>query len=84
MSADAAAVLAVRKAVGSRVGLRADANRRWSLEEALQFAREARGAGLDFIEVSLPSVLPCAACCTLQLDFQGCGRCRAVYASRPT
>lgn len=51
VSADAAAVLAVREAVGPAVRLRADANRRWGLAEAVQFAQEAAGAGLDFIEV---------------------------------
>lgn len=33
---DAAAVLAIRRAVGPTVALRADANRRWSLEQAVQ------------------------------------------------
>lgn len=34
--ADAAAVLAIRQAVGPEVVLRADANRRWTLEQAVQ------------------------------------------------
>ena len=34
--ADAAAVLAIRQAVGPEVVLRADANRRWALEQAVQ------------------------------------------------
>lgn len=36
---DAAAVLAIRQAVGPGVVLRADANRRWSLEQAVQVRR---------------------------------------------
>lgn len=44
---DAAAVLAIRDAVGPHVALRADANRRWSLQQALAFGRAARPAGLQ-------------------------------------
>lgn len=44
---DAEAVLRVRDAVGPAVALRADANRRWTLEEALQFGHAVKGAGLE-------------------------------------
>jgi hypothetical protein len=44
---DAEAVLRVSDAVGPAVALRADANRRWTLEEALQFGHAVKGAGLE-------------------------------------
>jgi isochorismate synthase/2-succinyl-5-enolpyruvyl-6-hydroxy-3-cyclohexene-1-carboxylate synthase/2-succinyl-6-hydroxy-2,4-cyclohexadiene-1-carboxylate synthase/O-succinylbenzoate synthase len=48
--ADAAAVLAVRQAVGPAVVLRADANQRWSLQEAVQFGAAAAPARLQYVE----------------------------------
>lgn len=47
---DAAAVLAIRQAVGPDVQLRADVNRRWSLEQAEAFGRAAAEAGLEYVE----------------------------------
>lgn len=44
---DAAAILAVRKAVGPQLLLRADANRRWTLQQAVSFAEAAAAAKLQ-------------------------------------
>ena len=44
---DAAAVLHIREAVGKAVELRADANQKWCLSEALQFGHAVKGAGLQ-------------------------------------
>lgn len=49
---DAAAVAAVRKAVGERITIRADANRRWNLEEATAFGLAVKGLDLQYVEVS--------------------------------
>ena len=54
---DAAAVLAVRRAVGPGVVLRADANRRWTLEQAAQFGAAAAPAGLQYLEEPVGSCL---------------------------
>jgi O-succinylbenzoate synthase len=40
----------VREALGPLVRLRLDANRAWSLDEALAFGEGVRGAAIDFIE----------------------------------
>ena len=45
--ADAEAVLEIRAAVGQQIVLRADANRRWTVDQALQFADAATEAGLE-------------------------------------
>ena len=45
--ADAKAVLEIRAAVGQQIVLRADANRMWTVDQALQFADAAREAGLE-------------------------------------
>lgn len=45
--ADAALVVAVRHAVGPAVILRADANRRWNLQEAITFGQAATAADLQ-------------------------------------
>jgi isochorismate synthase/2-succinyl-5-enolpyruvyl-6-hydroxy-3-cyclohexene-1-carboxylate synthase/2-succinyl-6-hydroxy-2,4-cyclohexadiene-1-carboxylate synthase/O-succinylbenzoate synthase len=58
---DAEAVLAVRAAVGPAVALRADANRAWSLEQALVFGRRAAGAGLQYVEEPTADPLDMAA-----------------------
>lgn len=50
---DAAAVLAVRDIVGSDVLLRVDANRAWSMEEAVAFGGAVQSAGLQYIEEPL-------------------------------
>uniref|UniRef100_A0A1D2A6W6 isochorismate synthase n=2 Tax=Auxenochlorella protothecoides TaxID=3075 RepID=A0A1D2A6W6_AUXPR len=47
---DAAVVCGVRSAVGSEVVLRADANRAWSLPQAVQFGKAAARAKLQYIE----------------------------------
>lgn len=40
----------IREAVGDSVVLRADANQRWSLEEAVAFGMAAVPAGLEYVE----------------------------------
>ena len=49
---DAAALLAIRQAVGPGVALRADANRRWSLEQAVEVRGELEAAGLAILQAS--------------------------------
>lgn len=44
---DAAKVVAVREAVGHSIVLRADANRKWSLNQAVAFGHAVRGANLQ-------------------------------------
>ncbi len=44
---DAAVVAAVRAAVGPGVRLRVDANRRWTLQQAIAFGRAAEASGLE-------------------------------------
>jgi hypothetical protein len=44
---DAAAVVAIRAAVGLGVVLRADANRLWTLNQAIAFASAAESADLE-------------------------------------
>lgn len=48
---DAAIIQAVRKMVGYNVQLRADANRRWTYEEAMKFAYLVKDCNLQYIEV---------------------------------
>ena len=50
---DAAAVLAIRELVGPHVQLRADANRAWTLEQAVVFGTAVQFAGLQYIEEPL-------------------------------
>ncbi len=47
---DAQAVLKARELAGPGVALRADANRAWGLDAALEFGRLAKGAGLQYVE----------------------------------
>ncbi|KAG6654050.1 hypothetical protein CIPAW_05G119100 [Carya illinoinensis] len=47
---DAAVIQEVRKRVGSQIDLRADANRNWTLEEALQFGSLIKDCDLQYIE----------------------------------
>ncbi|CAI5481758.1 unnamed protein product [Closterium sp. Yama58-4] len=47
---DAAMVLAVREAVGPRVHIRVDANRSWSLSQAVEFGRLVAPCNVAFIE----------------------------------
>ena len=44
---DAAAVLAIRQRVGAHVAVRADANQRWSLEQAVAFCQAVAPCGLE-------------------------------------
>ena len=44
---------AVRDVLGDGVGLRLDANRSWSLEQAVAFGREMGGAGIEYLEEPL-------------------------------
>ena len=52
---DAAAVVAIRAAVGPGLKLRADANRLWTLEQALQFALAAESADLEVCRYTVAS-----------------------------
>lgn len=54
VDADAAAVLALRQALGPGVKLRLDANGTWTLEQAQHFARLVAEADLDYVEQPLP------------------------------
>lgn len=47
---DAETVLAVRRAVGDAMTLRADANRGWDLDHAVRFGRACAGAALQYVE----------------------------------
>ncbi|CAM6124850.1 unnamed protein product [Calypogeia fissa] len=47
---DAAMVKLVRERVGPSIHLRADANRRWSYEEAVDFANSIQSCGLQYLE----------------------------------
>jgi isochorismate synthase/2-succinyl-5-enolpyruvyl-6-hydroxy-3-cyclohexene-1-carboxylate synthase/2-succinyl-6-hydroxy-2,4-cyclohexadiene-1-carboxylate synthase/O-succinylbenzoate synthase len=71
---DAEAVRAVRAAVGPDVVLRADANRAWSLEQALVFGRRAAAAGLEYVEEPTADPLDMEAF-FLETGGRG-GRCR--------
>lgn len=48
---DAAVIQEVRKRVGNRIDLRADANRNWTFEEAVQFGSLVKDCDLQYIEV---------------------------------
>ncbi|KAG6548096.1 hypothetical protein Mapa_010376 [Marchantia paleacea] len=47
---DADVLKSIRKRVGPRICLRADANRKWSLQQALLFAKSVQSCGLQFLE----------------------------------
>lgn len=47
---DAAVVLAVRQAVGPSIALHADANRAWTLDQAVAFGHHAASAQLAYVE----------------------------------
>lgn len=53
---DAAVIQEIRKKVGFHVQLRADANRKWSFDEALQFGSNVKDCALQYIEVSSNSI----------------------------
>lgn len=46
-------VYRVREVLGLEIALRLDANRRWSLKEAISFGREVRSASIEYIEEPL-------------------------------
>lgn len=46
---DAAKVMAIREAVGHSIVLRADANRKWSLNQAVAFGHAVRAANLQVL-----------------------------------
>ena len=48
---DAAVVQAVRLRVGTYVQIRADANRKWSYQQAIEFANLVRDYDLQYLEV---------------------------------
>ncbi|XP_002986213.2 protein PHYLLO, chloroplastic [Selaginella moellendorffii] len=60
---DAAVVVAVRQRVGRSIHLRVDANRRWTLSQAVQFAEAVRECDIQYLEepvnnhASLPAFL---------------------------
>lgn len=45
--------LRVREIIGEEAGLRLDANRAWSLKEAVRFGKAVNGCGIDYIEEPL-------------------------------
>ena len=47
VSKDAQVLLAIRQAVGPSIVLRADANQRWTLQQAVDFAKMAAPAKLE-------------------------------------
>ncbi|KAK9276554.1 hypothetical protein L1049_006088 [Liquidambar formosana] len=47
---DAAVIQEVRKKVGHQIALRADANKKWTYEEAIQFGFSVKNCGLQYIE----------------------------------
>lgn len=49
---DVAVIQEVRRKVGYQVELRVDANRSWTYEEAVQFAKSVKNYRLQYIEVS--------------------------------
>jgi isochorismate synthase/2-succinyl-5-enolpyruvyl-6-hydroxy-3-cyclohexene-1-carboxylate synthase/2-succinyl-6-hydroxy-2,4-cyclohexadiene-1-carboxylate synthase/O-succinylbenzoate synthase len=48
---DAAVIQAVRERVGADVHIRADANRKWSYLQAIEFANLVRDYDLQYLEV---------------------------------
>ena len=53
MEEDVELTKAVRSVIGNRAGLRLDANRGWSLEQAVAFGREFGIAGIEYMEEPL-------------------------------
>lgn len=51
---DAIIIQEVRKKVGYKIQLRADANRKWTYEEAIQFSSSVKNCDLQYIEVMMP------------------------------
>lgn len=48
---DASVIQQIRQKVGCQVNLRADANRKWAYEQAVQFGSSVRNCNLQYIEV---------------------------------
>ena len=61
---DAAVAVAIRAAVGPAMQLRADANQRWTLEQAMAFAHAAASAELE-VRLTMQTHLAGAACSEL-------------------
>ena len=53
IDSEIALVRAIRASIGPRIRLRCDANRAWSLADAVSFAHGTRGAGIQYIEEPL-------------------------------
>lgn len=49
---DVAIVKAIRERVGASVQIRADANRKWTFQQAVDFANGVRACGLQYLEVT--------------------------------
>ena len=47
---DAQVIQEIRKKVGPHIQLRADANKKWSFNEAIQFGSNVKDCGLEYIE----------------------------------
>lgn len=56
---DAAVIQEIRKKVGFHIHLRADANRKWSFDQALIFGSNVKDSALQYIEVSFINVCFC-------------------------
>lgn len=52
---DAEVIQEVRKKVGQHIELRVDANRNWTIQEAIQFGLLVRDCNLQYIEVRCAS-----------------------------
>ena len=59
-------MLHIREAVGRAVKLRADANQKWSLSEALKFGHAVKAAGLQ-VSAGLQAKSECPSSCTFPL-----------------
>ena len=68
---DAAVLVAVRQVVGPGVALRADANRKWSLNQAVAFGHVVKAAGLQVSHIhtfgdKLQHIGQALGCCECQ------------------
>ena len=48
---DAAVIEKIREVVGYKINIRADANRKWTYEQAIEFASRVKSLSLQYIEV---------------------------------
>ena len=60
MAKDLANLRAMREALGPQATITCDANQAWSIDEALQFAQQAQGLGLQWLEEPLRVDAPAA------------------------